>query len=642
MKILIPIFTVLYFSIGLNAQLKQKNADQYFELEQYYKAAPIYEELSNKGIKKNNVNWKNIRKAAQAFSYLNKNNKSAEFYEMLNQNNQLVEQDYLDYILVLRQLKRYPRAAEITKKGHKNHPKNKLLSTWQEELSTLLSLYNDLSNNTVDETNLNSGKGDFSPVFYKKGIVFCSKSIQKGFLVGKTGWDNTNFIRLFYATKPDSSSKQRPELMKDKFFSRLHNGPIAFDSTGTQMMITKNVRNKTDKTAYLALFSSTKNEDGEWSDLEPFPYNEETHNVGHASFSNNQKGIYFTSDKPGGFGGTDIYYSEKVNGKWTTPINLGPKINTALDEMFPYMNNQNTLYFSSNGHFGLGGLDIFKIQLNEEQQKVTNLGYPINSSADDFGIIEFNDKSGGYFSSNRTDYIDRIYQWSGEKEFDQFYAYQLSGSVFNATTKEAIEGADISIKMFSEQESHRSKNDGAYHSNLLDSMSYGDKIKVALEVNKPGFIPQTINIDIQLDKKENLVYDFHLKPFDIGSDLSKVLQLNPIYYDVDKATLRKESKIELDKVAKILNENPEMMIELGSHTDCRQTYTYNMELSKRRAISAAEYLKTKIVNPQRIIPIGYGELKLINDCACEGDITSDCSDEEHQENRRTDFIIVKN
>jgi len=643
MKKIIFLIPTLIFCFGLNAQLKQKSADDYFKLEQYYKAAPIYEELSNKSIKKNQANSENIRRTAQAYSFINKQNKSADFYALLNQQNELTEQDYLDYIQVLRILRRYPMASELTEKGAKKFPENNILKNWAEDQGSLSRLYNDLSSNSVTETNMNSGNGDFSPVFFDKGIVYCTKSVQKGFLVGKTGWDNTNYIRLFYTKEADASSKKTsPELLKGAFFSRLHNGPVAFDSTETQMMITKNNRNREDNVAYLALYYSSKGKDGEWSELVPFPYNGESYNVGQATFSPDQKGIYFTSDQPGGFGGTDIYFSEKVNGQWQKPVNLGENVNTALDEMFPYINHENTLYFSSKGHFGLGGLDIFKIRLTEENQKATNLGYPINSSADDFGIIEHKNSQSGYFSSNRDGFVDRVFKWEGSKEFEKHYAYKLLGNILKAKTEEQIEGAEIEIEMNELIDQLISDNEGKYTSNVLDSLKFGDALAIKIKVSKKGFIPQSIMVEKSLGKEDELVYDFNLQPFDIGSDLTKVLQLNPIYYDLDKATLREESKLELDKVAEILNDNQDMIIELGSHTDCRQTYDYNMKLSERRAKSAADYLKTKIVNPQRIIPIGYGELKLVNHCKCEGDVIVDCTEEEHQENRRTEFIIIKN
>ncbi|HLV42087.1 MAG TPA: OmpA family protein [Brumimicrobium sp.] len=642
MKKLLFLIPALILYSGINAQLKQKSADDYFELEQYYKAAPIYEELSNKSIKKNQTNWQYVRRTAESYSLLNRNNKSSDFYAILNQNDQLTEADFIAYIQVLKTLSRYPMAFELTEKGAKKYPENKILTNWFKKQGSLNRLYNDMSNNSVTETNLNSGNGDFSPVFFDNGIVYCTKSIQKGFLVGKTGWDNTNYIRLMYAEEVDSSESQHnPKLLKGAFFSRLHNGPIAFDSTETQMVITQNIRNKEDKAVYLALFFSSKTDNGTWGELVPFPFNKESYNVGHATFSPDQKGIYFVSDEPGGFGGTDLYYSEKKNGAWQEPINLGESINTELDELFPYVNQENVLYFSSNGHFGLGGLDIFKIKLSEDDQKPTNLGHPINSSADDFGIIEHEINESGYFSSNRDGFIDNIYFWKGGRDFDRYYNYRLLGNIFNAETKERVEGASVNIVMNGETDDLSSNNDGKYTSHLIDTMKFGDNVLISIVVKKKGYLPQTITVDKDLGKEDKLKYDFNLHPFDIGEDLSKILKLAPIYYDLDKATLREESKTELDKVAAILNDNPEMIIELGSHTDCRQTYSYNMTLSEKRAKSAAEYLKSRIVNPQRIIPIGYGELKLVNDCSCEGDVVSDCSEEEHQENRRTEFIIIK-
>src|SRR5690554_7580030 len=513
MKKIIFLIPTLIFCFGLNAQLKQKSADDYFKLEQYYKAAPIYEELSNKSIKKNQANSENIRRTAQAYSFINKQNKSADFYALLNQQNELTEQDHLDYIQVLRILRRYPMASELTEKGAKKFPENNILKNWAEDQGSLSRLYNDLSSNSVTETNMNSGNGDFSPVFFDKGIVYCTKSVQKGFLVGKTGWDNTNYIRLFYTKEADASSKKTsPELLKGAFFSRLHNGPVAFDSTETQMMITKNNRNREDNVAYLALYYSSKGKDGEWSELVPFPYNGESYNVGQATFSPDQKGIYFTSDQPGGFGGTDIYFSEKVNGQWQKPVNLGENVNTALDEMFPYMNKEGILYFSSNGHFGLGGLDIFKIQLSEENQKATNLGYPINSSADDFGIIEHKNSQSGYFSSNRDGFVDRVFKWDGEKEFDQIYTYQLLGNIFNAKNAEQIEGAEVEIKMNAINDQLISDDKGKYNSKVLDSLKFGDDIVLTIEVSKKGFIPQTIRVEKTLGRSEEHTSELQSRP----------------------------------------------------------------------------------------------------------------------------------
>lgn len=643
MKNTILLIPAIIICFGINAQLKQKSADDYFDLEQYHKAAPIYEELSNRSIKKNDINYRNIQRTAKAYSLINEKSKAADYYAILNNQNQLTEEDLIDYIQVLKTLSRYPLASELTTRGAEKYPENAILKRWAEDQGSLTRLYNDLSSNSVSETDLNSGEGDFSPVFYGDGIIYCTQSVQKGFLVGKTGRDNSNYIRLLYAKEVagETGKKREIEVLKDVFFSRLHNGPIAFDSTETQMFITKNIKNKEDNTAYLALFYSSKSPSGEWSEPLPFPYNSESYNVGQATFASDQKGIYFTSDQPGGFGGTDIYYSENVNGQWQEPVNLGEGVNTELDEMFPYMNQQGTLYFSSNGHFGLGGLDIFKIRLTESNPKATNLGTPINSSADDFGIIEHETRESGYFSSNRDGFVDRIYKWEGNKEFDKYYVYNLFGNVFNSDTDERIEGAEIEIKLNKLSDQKLSDQKGKYSSNLMEGLKFGDEIMLRIDVSKKGFVPQSIMVQTNLGRDEDFIYNFNLTPFDIGNDLTKVLKLDPIYYDLDKSTLREESKLELDKVANILNQNPDMIIELGSHTDCRQTYEYNMKLSGERANSAANYLRSKIVNPQNVIPIGYGEMKLVNDCGCEGDIVSDCTEEEHQENRRTEFIIVR-
>lgn len=636
------IFVLLFLSVIVNAQLKQNTADSHFENERYLKSAQMYEELSKKSMRKNQTNKVFIQRTAQSYAYINQFDKAAEYYQILEQKDKLEEKDYVEYIQVLRILKRYPRAAELTEIAANRFPENKTLKRWKESQSSLSQLYNQMSTYQVEETNLNTGKGEFSPVFYQNGVLFATKSLQKGFLVGKYNWDQSNFLNLMYAEKGNSHIDfKKAKLLKDVFFTRLHDGPVAFDSTGNQMVITRNEmgKKKGKDVVRLALYFSTLLNDGSWTEPEPFPFNDISYSVGHASFSADQKGIYFVSDMPGGLGGTDIYYSEKVNGEWQKPVNLGEEINTELDEMFPYVSDANTLYFSSNGHFGLGGLDLFKVQLNTTNQKPINLGYPINSSGDDFSFIV--DKTGlsGYFTSSREGFVDRIYAWKGEQEIDQDHLYALFGNIYDEETNQLIEGAKLSLVLNGENEEITTL-EGKYNSDLLTNYSFGDTVDLYIQVRKEGYAPQNLQVTKLLDNQTELQYDFYLSSFELGKDLGKMLELNTIYYDLDKATLREESKVELDKVIEVLNENTNMIIELSSHTDCRQTYEYNLRLSERRAKVAAEYVKERIVNSHRVISKGYGELKLINDCACEGEVESDCTEEEHQENRRTEFIIL--
>lgn len=620
-----------------NAQLKQKLADELFEQETYYKAVPMYVELAKKDLKKQTGNYENVRKLAQAYTKLMEYQKAANQYAILQTAEQLSEQDYVEYISVLRILRQYPFASDLTAQAFRKYPNNALIKDWYEHKDVLAKLYTSVTRYQVEDTKVNSGKGDFAPSYYNGDIIYASKSVKKGFLVGTYNWDNSNFINLFKAEEKNGQLDKGKRL-KDAFFSRMHDGPISFDSTYTMAFLTRNDMGskKGKEFIHLSLYTMVRNGE-EWSEPVAFPYNDPSYNLGHAVMDHEQRGIYFVSDMPGGVGGTDIYYSAYRDGQWEKPVNLGTTINTTRDEMFPFVAADGTLYFASNGHYGLGGLDVFRYNLGEEKAVVENLGAPINSSADDFSFILHPSLTKGYFTSNRDGFVDRIYSWKGEAKR---HKYHIAGRVKNMETKESIDSATVMVWADHLEQSYLSDNGGLFSTNLLDDAKYGDQPFIRFEIRKEGFSSTVLSMKQLLMDQDTIFVDFELEPFAIGSDLGKTVGINQIYYDLDKSNIRPDAALELDKIIQVLNNNPKMVIELSSHTDCRQTYEYNMALSERRAQSAAEYLRARIVNPHRIISKGYGELKPVNHCECEGDYMVPCTEAEHQANRRTEFIII--
>lgn len=461
----------------------------------------------------------------------------------------------------------------------------------------------------------------------------------------------------------------------------------------------------------------------------------------HCTVTRDGLQMYFVSERPGGFGGRDIYRIVKLpNGKWSEPINLGPGINTPYDEDSPFIAVDNkTLYFSSNGKTSMGGFDIFMTIRDENDVWSTplNLGFPINSTGDDvfytttadglrgylssyrkggkgekdiyeiendyLGIksisllrgefrmtdgspvgddvialltcdncnnedavdVDLRIKSGSFFSAldRCKDYTLKLYSDSGQRllETHKFTTlcndqnetiekivyipnYTLAGTVADDKTLEWIEGAHITMNETGSDEmiaEFNSDSLGAFVSNYLENKKLGDEISLEFHISKKDYLTQTFKFDTVLGKFGHIQLDYLLTKDEAGIDLAKVLHLNPIYFDLDKSNIRPDAAIELDKIVVIMNENPDMKIELGSHTDCRASFSYNMKLSDRRAKSSAKYIRARITNPERIYGKGYGESKLVNDCGCEGDVVSDCSEEEHQLNRRTEFVIVK-
>lgn len=646
---LLIIFAVLTGTV--EAQIKQKMADGLFEDRSYFEAAPIYNELSLKILTKNKGDWNNLRKAALSYQRIFNYEKAAFFYEKLSQKGMLDEQDYLNYIMALRTLKKYPLANEMNVQALSRYPENLVFITLDRDKDKLSQMYDGVQSNQVEEVPFNSGKGDFSPFFYNGGLVFASKAVKKGFLVSKYSWDNSYFINLLFAT-PKDASWSKPKVLKDQFFTRAHDGPLAFDTSGTEMVITRNVvgKHKGKEVVYLALYFAQKQMNGDWTEPEAFPFNNEAYNVGHACFSPDKLRIYFASDMPGGNGGTDLYYSERKAGIWQTPVNMGNAINTPMDELFPYVNDENTLYFASEGHFGLGGLDLFKIRLDDVQGIPSNLGSPINSSADDFGLIVDSTLKAGYFSSNRENFVDRIYAWRGIQPFEEKkkvpveHTYVLAGMVKDKESNAPVQKA--LVEMLNEKgtqviETFYTSAGGDFFSDVLKNNKFGDEVTFRFRINKDDYVGKLMDVKQILDDRDTVQVAFVIERFEIGKDLGNMLSLNIIYFDLNSSYIREDAKIELDKVVEVLNANPTMEIELSSHTDCRESAEYNQWLSERRAKSSAEYVRSRIFNPSRVVSKGYGESRLLNKCACEGSKVSDCSEEQHQANRRTEFRIVK-
>lgn len=464
----------------------------------------------------------------------------------------------------------------------------------------------------------------------------------------------------------------------------------------------------------------------------------------HFYQSLDSKQLFFVSDRPGGYGGKDIYCMDKTNNTWGKPYNLGPTVNTAYDEIAPFLaSDGQTLFFSSNGIKSMGEFDILYSKFeNGIWLESKNLGYPQNSTYDEsfFTMTSF-DKL-GYLSSNRDggfgqydiyaiemnemlgkttllsgfirtsdgsqlptqikailkctncennntinllprlrdgNLISRLepcksYQLGFQKDENSTEMYMAEFTTdcnlnFEVIRKDLI--YDVSRNRVIPEKSYAhlihiidSKSlkelenidavisfnntedtlniDKLYASTLTNKMIYGDTLSFKIKLSKIGYITQEFSFDEQLLENDTIVSEFKLEPSVIGIDLASTLNLNPIYFDLNKFTIREDAKIELDKIVKIMNDNPEISIELSSHTDCRGSAEYNLALSQKRADASTNYIKTRILNPDRIYGKGYGETQLLNHCECDEKIKSKCSDFDHQKNRRTEFRIVKN
>lgn len=413
MRHLLILISFLFALNGIG-QVKAKIADDHFDHMEYALCVEMYDELAMKFLQqkdKTEANWNYVRRAAISHYYLFEMNAAEVYFKRLKEANKLTENDREFYVRSLLYLGKYEDCKSLIHESATLYQKNAYFARLNSKQNELHLLWEDSLRYIVKESTVNSGEGDFAPCFSDKGIIFATKSVNTKAIHTSYGWDNAYYINLMEAEITQDTLIGSPKLLRNEFLSKAHDGPVSFNSTGDQMVITRNnIQEKNGKeVVVLSLYFSSKI-NGEWTELKPFPYNNPNYNVGHAVFAENDKAIYFVSDQPGGYGAEDIYVCRlNSTNSWSEPINLGPTINTEQSEVFPFVFN-NKIYFASNGHFGLGGLDIFEKDLQSGIPPV-NIGYPINTSHDDFGMII--DKSGlrGYLSSNRTNNIDRIYSF---------------------------------------------------------------------------------------------------------------------------------------------------------------------------------------------------------------------------------------
>lgn len=511
------VIALLYSNISF-CQAKQRKADELYQRLEYFACAPIYAELAKNTIQgKGTVNWENVRRAAIANKQISQYNRSRFYYSKLHETNRMTEADYVEYIDLLRTIGKYEIADQMLEDASKVYPNNNFVSQLKDKNFNFGFLLADSSTYFIERLGLNSGLGDFCPAFYDKGIMYMSKSKNAGFLNQRYGWDNSFFINMLYSPYDVDSTLNKGKVLKDAFFSRAHDGPVSFSQDGKHMVITKNTQGKHEdkKVVVLAIYFADKISDTEWGELKPFPFNNEAYNVGHACFSVDGNRVYFASEQPGGKGGGDIYYSDLSSGTWSKPVSLGDKINTDQDELFPYVSGS-TLYFSSKGHFGIGGLDVFTTPLSLDGA-VTNMGFPINTSYDDFGIIVKPNGKNGFFSTNRGgDFVDRIYSWARKDPTIYF-----EGGVYAAyTEKEPFVNHSVIYqdKTFNTIDTLYTDSTGIFKTQLLLNHSYTftaseqyHKLASPIEINTAG-----------ITKDSTLRGDLLLKPLFISVTLRVV------------------------------------------------------------------------------------------------------------------------
>jgi peptidoglycan-associated lipoprotein len=482
----------------------------------------------------------------------------------------------------------------------------------------------------VNEKSLNTEYAEYAPAYGKKGVLYFT-SDRIGVLNSDVYEYTGKMYSDIYAITYKRSTKTPTEVKYDKVISvnginsKYNDGVNTYDAK-QNMMIYTICNDKNGKGMKCKLYSSYF--DGTtWSESVLLPFCIDSFNSGQPTLNKDGNTLYFSSDMPGGFGGKDLYkVSFNKNSKtWGEPQNLGATVNTDMNEVFPFIHPNGTLYFSSDGYTGMGRLDLFySKQNNGDWAAPVNMKSPVNSGGDDFAIVLDESTENGYFSSNREG-------GRGKDDIYRFYMtplmFNLSGVVKDKETNKPV--ANSSVTIFSSKDSSTlvitTDDKGFYRTTLVSNSDY----RMVASRTEDYYLDSK---EEQLSTKgfeasEDFQKDFYLEPLRIEDEFT----LEGIYYDLDKSDLRPTSKVILDTLVVLLKKYPKIKIEIGSHTDCRSDSSYNKDLSSRRAQSVVDYLIEKQIKPARLEAMGYGETRLVNDCGCEGTaVTRNCSEEEHQ------------
>lgn len=627
------------------AQSKLKKADRLFAEFAYVDAAKEYEKYLET---EKEPGIETIKNTADAYYYTGNTSSALRWYTKLDgvTAGSMDEVSFNRYIQSLRGEGNAAKADELLKKRLEAKGDQAAIDRMISQRKYLDSLNKAPSNFKVSNLAVNTDKSDFGAAFYGNQVVYSSsKDTTK--VGGKTyEWTGQPFLELFVADRNAADGA----LFNDKKFipdeqTQYHNATLTFSPDLKTVYYSANVVKKNDKlintkagTNNFEIIKGTIDGD-KLTNVEKMPFNSKDYSVGHPSLSADGKWLYFASDMPGGYGDTDIYVAEVfADGKVGSPKNLGAKINTSGREMFPFVNDS-ILYFSSDGHYGMGGLDVFESRLVKagDYAEPKNVGAQVNSTRDDFSFIIDKDRKYGYFSSNRPGGRgdDDIYYFTRQEPPCEQW---VSGRVTNQKYKMSINQADV--KVYDQYgdviASTKTGEDGTYKVKV----PCGSKIKV--EASKENHTKA--DRELQTTKRngeETKDVNFELNNYaDLvrKEDNVEKVDINPIYFDYDKYAITEQAATELDKVVYVMKNFPAIVIKIESHTDSRGKDQYNLVLSQNRAKATYDYIVARGIDPARIESVkGYGETRLRN--KCKNGVK--CSDEEHGVNRRSDFIIVK-
>lgn len=623
------LFITLMSSLCLTAQDNNtRKADKQFARFQFVKAAESYEKLVEKGEATPYV----YKQLAESYYNIFNTQEAEKYYAKALEYSDEPELIYR-YAQMLKANGKYEASNEQMERFASMRPSDDRATAFRKNPNYLPKILEQGKKFNVQNANFNSEQSDFGGIMLNDKLYITSARNDNR----KTyGWNQEPFLDIYTLDKNSDGSYQSATLVNENINTRYHEGLVSFSPDGKTMYFSRESffekdfeKDSLSKTRYsqLYLFKATKL-GSDWDSVESLSLNSENYSVKNPAVSPDGNTLYFSSNMPGGYGNYDIYKAPiNDDGTIGEPVNLGQKVNTEGQEMFPYVSSKNIIYFSSNGHLGLGGLDVFYTkEIDGKMAPIRNVGIPVNSSADDFAFTIDEAKEEGFVSSNREggQGSDDIYRF---KKLQPLCDVLVTASVIDNDSRNPIEGATVALydDKGNKMVSKASNADG------IAEFIVECEQNTELEVVADGYKSKKMMVS-GTNEEENKV-QVALDPIDDIIVADKV-NLEPIFFEFDKSNITSQAAFELDKLVQIMNKYPDIAIEVAAHTDSRGSEAYNEQLSDRRAKTTVQYVISKGIDESRISGEGKGESEPKVDCG------ANCTKEQHQMNRRSEFTIV--
>ena len=622
---------------------REVKGDKQYDKYAYIDAIKTYERLYEKGVKSPDM----LLKLGNAYYFNAELEKANKYYSELYALNPEQEPEfYYHFAQTLKAAKDNTKADAMMALFMQKKSNDSRAEIFSKNRDYLAEIKKNSGRYKIENAGINSKYSDYGTSYRDTKIIFSSARDTGNFSKRIHTWTGQHFTNLYSSNMAEDGSLSAVDKFGKQLNTKFHEDTPAFTKDGKTAYFTRN--NYLDgrgfdasKVTLLKIYKATLDKDGNWTNISALPFNSDSYQTAHPTLSFDEKTMYFASDMPGTHGLSDLY-RVKINedGSFGTPENLGDAINTEGRETYPFVNEDNELYFASDGQPGLGGLDIYITKIPKDGslkfKQVLNVGEEANGPKDDFALIINSKTKKGFLSSNRDggQGSDDIYKFVENRPI--WCEQVLFGTVTDQDTKAILPGASLILmdSNFNKIKETTSDAAGKYE---FTEVECGEKYYVRASLEGYNTKESPVIIGKDSGKTElNIELEKTAKPIPTGGDLADVFGINLIYFDLDKWNIREDAAIDLAKILDVLQQYPTMKIDIRSHTDSRATAEYNIKLSDRRAKSTKDWLVKNGIKADRLTAKGYGESQLINKCA-DG---VECTEAEHQLNRRSQFIIT--